>query len=195
MATKGDETRDRILSTSLALARKVGVEGLTIGTLSEKLGMSKSGLFAHFGSREDLQLATLQRATDEFEERVARPALRVQRGARRLVAFMDKWLEWGAEGCPINAAIAEFDDVPGLCRDALVFQERRLFETLGRLVEATRAAGELVDDRPTDELVLDLHGLILAYHVRARLLGDAAAADTVRRSVRRLVKPSALASA
>jgi len=195
MPSKGDETRERILEASLALARKVGVDGLTIGSLSERLGMSKSGLFAHFGSREDLMLATLARASSEFEERVARPAIRAPRGARRLVSFMDRWLEWGAEGCPINAAIAEFDDVPGHCRDALVLQERRLFDTLGRLVESARTAGELAHDRPTDELVLELHGLILAYHVRARLLGETSAADTVRRAVRRLVKPSALAEA
>ena len=121
---KGDETRQTILDEALALCSQVGVSGLSIGSLADKAGMSKSGVFAHFGSKEELQIAVMRESQQRFVDIVVRPALKAPRGIARLRAIFTNWLDWTERarlpgGCPMNAAANEFDDQPGPVRDAV----------------------------------------------------------------------------
>src|SRR5258706_11420071 len=127
---KGEQTRTLILNEAVALASQVGLEGLSIGSLADRLTMSKSGLFAHFGSKEELQLLTLRQAQALFLEDVFAPALKQARGLPRLRALFSNWLQWVKRdlpgGCLILAASAEYDDRPGAVRDLLVAGQRGL---------------------------------------------------------------------
>src|SRR5688500_16378593 len=120
--TKGEQTRAAILDEALRIASKLGLEGLTIGSLADATGMSKSGLFAHFGSREDLQLAVLEHAAQLYGEKVFVPVLKIERGLPRLGALFERWLDWTLEsglpgGCIMISAAVEYDDRPGPIRD------------------------------------------------------------------------------
>src|SRR5688500_6811568 len=136
---KGEATRERILESALELASTEGLAGLSIGRLAERNGMSKSGLFAHFGSKEGLQLAVLELATAKFRASVFTPALRADRGEPRIRALFMHWLVWADDqslpgGCLLTAAAAELDDQPGPARDALVEVHRLCADTLARAV-------------------------------------------------------------
>jgi AcrR family transcriptional regulator len=178
---KGQTTRDVILDDAVQVASRVGFAGLTIGVLADRAGLSKSGLFAHFGSKEDLQLATLEHARQRFVDVVVTPSLKSPSGEARLRAFFQNWRNWNdAElngGCVFMAAAVEFDDQPGPVREALVSSER---EWLGLLASVTRsvvAKGEFRDDLDVDQFVFEFHGLMLAHHHASRLLLSQAAAD------------------
>jgi AcrR family transcriptional regulator len=136
---------------ALAQASEAGFESLTIGTLADRAGLSKSGLFAHFGSREELQVAAIEAAAARFTETVFLPALKARRGLPRLRALFDHWLDWTVRsglthGCPMQSAAVEFDDRPGPVRDAVVEHFARLERELGRAVELAVGQGHL---RPT----------------------------------------------
>src|SRR5215813_2998658 len=122
---KGEQTRAAILDAALAQASEAGFESLTIGALAERAGLSKSGLYAHFGSREELQVAAIEAAAARYAQVVFLPALKAKRGLPRLRALFESWLGWTARsglahGCPMQAAAIEFDDRPGPVRDAVV---------------------------------------------------------------------------
>ena len=178
--TKGAETRDRILREAETLAGSVGLHGLTIGVLAEALELSKSGLFAHFGSREGLQLAVLQRAADRFDADVLFPALRAKSGEPRLRALCDSWLAWertrGAHGGDLLAAAAfEMDDRPGVVRDYLVRVQQRWLGTLATACTIASEHGHFRADVEPDSWVREAFGIILAHRVARRLLGDSQA--------------------
>ncbi len=178
--TKGAETRDRILREAESLAGSVGLDGLTIGVLADSLDLSKSGLFAHFGSREGLQLAVLQRAADRFDDDVLFPALRTKSGEPRLRALCDHWLAWertrGAFGGDLLAAAAfEMDDRPGVVRDYLVRVQQRWLATLATACVIAAENGHFRQDVDADGWVREALGIILAHRVARRLLGDAQA--------------------
>src|SRR5689334_4485179 len=129
--TKGEETRAQILAAAVEHASRCGFESLTIGTLAEKTGMSKSGLFAHFGSKQDLQLAALDEAARQFTELVFLPALKAPRGVKRLKALLEGWITWPQRanlpgGCPVDAATREYMHQPGPMRDAVLDRQRQL---------------------------------------------------------------------
>src|SRR5437868_14839275 len=129
--TKGEETRALILDAAVLQASASGFESLTIGTLAEKTGMSKSGLFAHFGSKLELQMAALDESARQFTEAVFMPAMKAPRGLRRLKALFDNWLTWPQRmrlpgGCPIDAAAREYDHKPGPMRDAVIERQQLL---------------------------------------------------------------------
>src|SRR5687768_8025264 len=133
--SKGEETRREILGSALSLASEVGLEGLSIGLLAGRVGMSKSGLFAHFESKERLQVAVLEEATRRFVDLVVAPALRAPRGKPRVVALLERWLSWSQQdfmpgGCIFLSASGELDDRPGPARDALVASQRDWQDTL-----------------------------------------------------------------
>src|SRR5215470_1362490 len=137
--SKGEQTREAILDAALAQASAAGFESLTIGALAERAGMSKSGLYAHFGSREELQVAAIEAAAARYTETVFLPALKARRGLPRLRALFDNWLDWTtrvglAHGCPMQAAAVEFDDRPGPVRDAVIEHFARLERELARAV-------------------------------------------------------------
>ncbi len=178
-----------MLDRAVEVARRVGLSGLTIGSLAEQADLSKSGLFGHFRSKEALQLQVLDHARERFEELVARPALRAPRGEPRLRVLFDRWMEWDAlpGGCPFVAASTEFDDRPGPVRDRLVRDERDMFEMIGTIFRSGVTEGQFHADADPDQFAQDFYGVILARHHTLRLLGDERADDRARRGFEALL--------
>ena len=175
--TKGEQTRAAILDEALKVASRLGLEGLTIGGLAEASGMSKSGLFAHFGSREDLQLAVLEHAAQRYGETVLMPVLRIERGLPRLRAMFERWLEWTIAsglpgGCIMIAAAAEYDDRPGPIRDAVIANQHRGNAVTQKAVRLAVEEGHLRSDTDPEQITFELLGIVLASHNHRRLLGD-----------------------
>lgn len=190
--TKGEETRAAILDSALAMASRLGLEGVSIGGLASEVGMSKSGLYAHFESKEALQLDVMETAVQRFVELVISPALKQPRGEPRVRALFDRWLLWEqAEfqpgGCIFIATAQELDDRPGPLRDRLVSYQR---DWLSALATATRIALEEghfrpdLDDRQT---AYDIYAIILAFHHFSRLLRDPDAEMRARNSFEALL--------
>ena len=192
-ASKGEETRALILDAAVQQTSEAGFESLTIGTLAERTGLSKSGLFAHFGSRTDLQIAVLDEAARRFTEAVFQPALKVPRGLGRLRALYENWLAWPEHAklrgsCPIQAASAEYDDQPGQMRDAVAERQLTLARELARAVMMAVETGELRKDTDPRQFVFEMFGLVLACFQTTRLLGDAGAAGRALAGFDRLVE-------
>jgi AcrR family transcriptional regulator len=174
--TKGERTRATILDAALRIVSKSGLDGLTIGTLADATGMSKSGLFAHFGSREELLLAVLAHGQAQFTEVVFQPAMGKPRGIARLKAMFINWLDWteSAElpgGCPMIGGATEFDDKPGPVRDMLAGGQRTWIETLKRSVRQAIEEGELAADTDPEQIAFEMFGIALVVHHHRRLLG------------------------
>ena len=174
--SKGERTRAAILDEALRIVSKAGLDGLTIGTLAEATGMSKSGLFAHFGSREELLLAVLAHGQAEFTEVVFQPALAKPRGLPRLHAMFTNWLDWteSAElpgGCPMIGGASEFDDRPGPVRDMLAGGQRTWIETLKRAVRQAVEEGQLAAQTDPEQIAFEIFGIALVVHHHRRLLG------------------------
>jgi AcrR family transcriptional regulator len=190
---KGDATREAILEQAAQVASRRGLEGLTIGTLAAELDLSKSGLFAHFRSKEALQVQTLRFAARLFVDRVVRPALMAPRGARRLRALFERWLEWARAdilkgGCLFVAAATELDDREGPARDELVRQQREWIELIANVARTGVAEGDFRADLDTEQLAHDLHSLMLGYHHTRRLLRDPRADERARRAFEGLME-------
>ena len=174
--TKGERTRAVILDAALRLVSKAGLDGLTIGTLADATGMSKSGLFAHFGSRDELLLAVLAHGQAQFTEVVFQPAMAKPRGLPRLRAMFVNWLDWteSAElpgGCPMIGGAAEFDDKPGPVRDMLAGGQRTWIETLKRAVRQAIEQRQLAADSDPEQIAFEMFGIALVVHHHRRLLG------------------------
>jgi len=174
--TKGERTRAAILDAALRIVSKAGLDGLTIGTLADATGMSKSGLFAHFGSREELLLAVLAHGQAEFTEVVFQPAMAKPRGLPRLKAMFINWLDWteSAElpgGCPMIGGATEFDDKPGPVRDMLAGGQRTWIETLKRTVRQAVEEGQLPAGTDPEQIAFEMFGIALVVHHHRRLLG------------------------
>ena len=194
-STKGEETRALILKRAFAMASAVGLEGLSIGNVAKSAEMSKSGLFAHFTSKEDLQLQVLQTAVDRFIERVARPMLSEPRGEPRVKAFFENWLSWAESadlpgGCVFISAAAELDDRPGPLRDFLVKTQKEALSTAERAARIAISEGHFRADLDVQQFAHDLYSIILAYHHFHRLLADPKAAFRARVSFERLLERS-----
>jgi AcrR family transcriptional regulator len=174
--TKGERTRAAILDAALRIVSKAGLDGLTIGTLADATGMSKSGLFAHFGSREELLLAVLAHGQAEFTEVVFQPAMAKPRGLPRLKAMFINWLDWteSAElpgGCPMIGGATEFDDKPGPVRDMLAGGQRTWIDTLKRTVRQAVEEGQLPGGTDPEQIAFEMFGIALVVHHHRRLLG------------------------
>lgn len=174
--TKGERTRAVILDEALRIVSKAGLDGLTIGTLADATGMSKSGLFAHFGSREELLLAVLAHGQAEFGEFVFEPAMAKPRGLPRLRSMFVNWLDWteSAElpgGCPMIGGASEFDDKPGPVRDMLAGGQRTWIETLKRAVRQAVEEGHLAKETDPEQIAFEIFGIALVVHHHRRLLG------------------------
>jgi AcrR family transcriptional regulator len=193
--TKGEETKAAILDAAVAIASEVGFTGLTIGQLAEHTGMSKSGLFAHFKSKEALQLETLERARERFTDLVVRPTLAAPRGETRVRALFDHWLEWETQalagGCIFVTASAEFDDQPGAMRDAVLRSQQDWMEFVATVAGTAVTDGDFRADLDTEQLAFTLQGLMLGYHHAARLMRDPRARDHTRRALDQLLDASA----
>ena len=173
--TKGQDTKERILGEALDLVSTVGIEGLSIGELAKATEMSKSGLFAHFNSKEDLQLEVLRTGTTHFIETVVSPALREPRGEPRVRALFERWLVWEtlrAGGCPFMAATFELDDRPGRLRDVLETTQRQWIDTLTTAILIAMDEGHFHSDIDADQLAYEIYGVFMAFHLYHRLLRD-----------------------
>lgn len=176
-ALKGRQTRSAILDAALLLAAQKGLEGLSMGTLAEALHMSKSGVFAHFGSREALQLAVIREYNDRFAVEVFQPALREPRGLPRLHSLFQRWVRRVSDeidsGCLYISGAVEFDDRPGPVRDALVAMVQAWQQALQRAIDLSIQVGHLQPDTESRQLLFEVHGLVLALHHDARFLRQA----------------------
>jgi AcrR family transcriptional regulator len=174
--TKGERTRAAILDAGFHIVSKAGLEGLTIGTLAAATGLSKSGLFAHFGSREELLIAVMDRGQQEFVKVVVNPALSRPRGLPRLKALFTAWLDWTESadlpgGCPMIGGAIEYDDKPGPVRDALATGQRAWIDTLTRAARQAVEQGQLAADADPEQICFELFGIALVVHHHRRLLG------------------------
>ncbi|MDZ7654149.1 MAG: TetR/AcrR family transcriptional regulator [Burkholderiaceae bacterium] len=188
---KGDATRAAIVEAALAIARRDGLEGLTIGALADALAMSKSGVFAHFGSREDLQLAVLNEYAARFVDDVLRPAVAAARGLPRLRALLENWLALlGRElqqGCLLIAGASEYDDRVGPLHDAMVRIVTGWKRELLHAIELARAEGHLDRKLDPDQLVFEIYGLMLVAHQDARLLHSKDSLKRARTALARML--------
>lgn len=173
-AHKGQQTRTAILEAALGLASHVGLEGLSIGALAEITGMSKSGVFAHFGSREELQISVIREYHHKFEEEVFYPSIRDPRGLPRLQALFERWVKRVSveldSGCIYISGAVEFDDRPGPVREALVESVQIWLSAMRRAITACKAEGHLPREADEAQMLSEIHGLILALHYEARFL-------------------------
>ena len=188
--SKGAATRDAIIESAYQRVRRDGFEGLSIGTIADSVGMSKSGVFAHFGSREDLQLAVLDAAAQRFTENVFLPAIRERRGLPRLEAIGRRWLKWMRSeqgGCPMVSAAIEYDDRPGPIRDRVILYQTRLRNELARAIGMAVETGELRADTDASQLAFEVFGIELAMHHDSRLFGFAEALERSERALDRLI--------
>ena len=175
-ASKGEETRAAILAAAVQQASESGFESLTIGSLAEKTGLSKSGLFAHFGSKLELQIAALDEASRLFTEGVMMPAMKAPRGLKRVQAIFDGWIHWPQRaslpgGCPIDAATREYQHQPGTMRDAIVDRQRTLGREIGKAVKMAVETGELRADTDCSQVTFEMFGIILASYRTDLMLG------------------------
>ncbi|HEY0490071.1 MAG TPA: TetR/AcrR family transcriptional regulator [Telluria sp.] len=189
---KGELTRAAILDVALDLASRDGLEGMTIGLLADKMNMSKSGVFAHFGSREDLQLEVLKLYHHRFEQEVFYPALKEPRGIARLKAMYTRWIKRVsveiASGCIYISGAVEYDDRPGQIREELVSMVRAWQGALLRCVEQCTEMGDLKPGTDAQQMVYEMYGLILALHHDARFLRMPGSVDRARAGFERLIQ-------
>jgi AcrR family transcriptional regulator len=171
---KGQQTRAAILDAALSLASHMGLEGLSIGALAELMQMSKSGVFAHFGSREELQMSVIREYHARFEDEVFFPAMQERRGLPRLRSLVERWIRRVSvevdSGCIYISGAVEFDDRPGPVRDALASMVRAWQLALERAIRVAVDEGHLRADTDPTQLLFEVHGLILALHHDARFL-------------------------
>ncbi|MBL7714360.1 MAG: TetR/AcrR family transcriptional regulator [Bdellovibrionales bacterium] len=192
---KGDLTRQNILSRAVDLASQLGLEGLSIGLLANTLNLSKSGLFAHFQSKEALQIQVLDAGALIFSEMVVRPAIQEPRGEPRIRAIFEKWIQWvqsksNAGGCLFVAASAELDDRAGPVRDHLVKIQKDWLNTRVRVAMTGVEKGFFRSDLDCEQFAFEEHGIMLAYHHTARLLRDPKAEVRARQAFERLIQAS-----
>jgi len=194
---KGLQTRDRILDTAFRLAARDGLEGLSLAGLAGELGMSKSGLFAHFGSKEELQLEMLRTASDLFVAKVLAPSFRQPRGLPRVKALFENWRRWATDpglpgGCIFVAAAAELDDRDrGPVRDYVVSQQQALLQAVARAARLAVEVGHFRRDLDAEQFAFEFLGIYLAFHQSHRLLRDPRTEQRARRAYARLVADAA----
>ena len=171
---KGQQTKSAIVDAALSLATQIGLEGLSIGAVAELTRMSKSGVFAHFGSREELQISVVHEYYRRFEDEVFTPALQCERGLPRVQALFANWMQVVTvelqSGCIFISGAVEFDDRPGPVRDALASAVKTWLAAVDRAVRQAKEAGHLRTDADAGQMAFEIHGLILALHYEARFL-------------------------
>ncbi|MTV40333.1 MULTISPECIES: TetR/AcrR family transcriptional regulator [Duganella] len=189
---KGELTRAAILDVALDLASRDGLEGLTIGLLADKMNMSKSGVFAHFGSREDLQLEVLKLYHHRFEQEVFFPSVKEPRGIQRLKAMFARWVKRVsvevASGCIYISGAVEYDDRPGPIREELMAMVGAWQGALLRCVKQSVECGDLKADTDPQQLVYEMYGLILALHHDARFLRIPGSLERAGKGFERLIE-------
>ncbi len=193
--SKGETTRAAILDVALARASRVGLGALSIGELAKEAGLSKSGLFAHFSSKEDLQIDVVHKAIARFIELVISPALKQKRGEPRVRALFSNWFEWSRAselpgGCLFIAAASELDDQPGPLRDLLLASQK---DWLGVIAQAARVAieeGHFRKHLDAEQFAWQVDSFILGYHHSARLLRSKDADQRAQSAFESLIRAS-----
>lgn len=193
--SKGERTRRAIVDRALALAGEVGLEGLSLGTLAAEVKLSKSGLFAHFRSKETLQLEVLQRAIERFVAEVVMPALAKPRGEPRVTALFDRYLAWiaGRErqgSCLFMALGQEYDDRPGPVRDLLVRSQRDWHQTLAGAARLAVEQGHFRADLDAEQFAYEVVGFGMAFQQLYKLLDHPRAEQRARGAFQALVARS-----
>ncbi len=193
LTSKGEETRSQILAVAVEQASTAGFESLTIGTLAEKTGMSKSGLFAHFGSKLDLQIAALDECARQFTEAVFLPAMKAPRGVKRLRALFEGWIAWPQRaklsgGCPIDSAGREYAHQPGAMCDAVKERQRLLDRELSKAVQLAVDAGELGKGTDPRQVAFEFLAIVLVFYRSEALLGTEDARKRARTAFDRLLE-------
>lgn len=183
---KGELTKQTVLATAAEIADRLGLAGLTIGSLATSVEMSKSGLFGHFRSKEALQMEVLAYARESFVAQVIHPALAAPRGERRVRTLVDGWLTCSLDrqaGCLFVSADTEFDDQPGPVRDQLVRDHWDLMESIAQMFRTGISEGEFRPDADAEQFAHDLYGVMLGFFHAHRLIKDPAAVARTRRAV------------
>ena len=178
---KGRQTKASIIEAALGLASHIGLEGLSIGALAEATQMSKSGVFAHFGSREELQISVIREYYRQFEAEVFYPAMQARRGLPRLQALFANWMQRVAmelqSGCIFISGAVEFDDRPGPVRDALAHSVQAWLAAFCRAVVQAKEVGDLRADTDEHQVAFEIHGLILSLLFEYRFLKNSGAVN------------------
>lgn len=189
---KGEMTRAAILDVGLDIASREGLEALTIGLLADKMNMSKSGVFAHFGSRDDLLIAVLKLYNYNFEQEIFFPSLKEPRGLPRLREMFARWVKRVtheiASGCMYISGAVEYDDRPGIIRDELAGMVRAWQEALQRCVRQAIEVGHLRPDTDAEQIVFEMYGLVLALHHDARFIKRPNSVAHAERGFARLIE-------
>ncbi len=189
--SKGESTRQAVLERAVEVASRLGLSGLTIGSLANEVELSKSGLFGHFRSKEALQLQVLAFARESFTDQVVRPALSTPRGEPRLRALFEHWLAMvrdSAAGCLFVSAATEFDDQPGAVRDQLVRDHLDLMESIAQMFRTGLTEGQFRPDADAEQFAFELDSLMLGFFHAHRLMGDPDAEVRTRRAFDRLIR-------
>lgn len=174
--TKGFTTKEIILKSAFELTSKFGLESLSIGALAKDVGMSKSGLFSHFKSKEKLQIMVMDYAAKNFTLNIIKPAIKEKRGIPRIEAIMKNWQKWSGSylpgGCPFLSAIIEFDDRPGKVQDKVKALQKTMIATFVTAFKIAKEEGELLATADEEQLGYEFYSSMLGYHIYNRLLKD-----------------------
>jgi AcrR family transcriptional regulator len=188
---KGQQTKAAIVDAALGLATQIGLEGLSIGALAEVMQMSKSGVFAHFGSREELQISVVREYHTRFEDEVFYPALESPRGLPRLRQLFGNWMKRTSveidSGCIYISGAVEFDDRPGPVRDALVAMVHDWHSAMRRAMHIAIEEQHFVPDTDAKQVLFEIHGLILSLHHDARFMCNPGAMERARAALGRVI--------
>jgi AcrR family transcriptional regulator len=184
VASKGDETRQAILNKAFEVATVHGLLGLSIGRLAEETGLSKSGLFAHFGSKEALDVAVVEEASRQFVQAVMVPALGKPRGEPRIRALFENWLAWGQRpgGCFFVGASTELDERPGPARDALVQASKDWIDEIATAARIAQSEGHFHDKLDPHQFAFEAYSIMLGSHLFLKFLRDPKAIERTRRA-------------
>lgn len=172
---KGADTRNSILAKGLEMASQYGLENVTIGSLAKTMCMSKSGIFGHFQSKENLQIQIINFAVEHFTESVIVPSLKVTRGIPRIKAMVDNWISWGtgsAGGCIFVLASNEFSNRPGAVREVLLVHQKAWLEGLAKLADSAKKADDFRQDVDISQFAFELYSLMLGFHYYHRMMKD-----------------------
>lgn len=191
--SKGAKTRASILGQAVSMAGVFGLEGLTIGRLATQTGMSKSGLFGHFGSKDALQFAVLETVVEDFTLKVVRPALKELTGEMRLRKLFTNWMAWASAdeqtgGCPLMGASIELDDRPGELRDYLAEQQIEWLDCIRRMAQKAVSEGNFQTGLDTRQFAFEFHSIGLGFNFSLRLLQDPDALERARTAFNSLIK-------
>lgn len=194
--SKGITTKENIIHAAFDFTSRFGLESLSIGELAKLVGMSKSGLFGHFNSKEVLQMKVLDYAADNFVRNVVKPAVKAPRGQERIYALAQHWQKWAssklAGGCPIIAATVEYDDRPGKIRDYLQTLQGEMINTFSRAAKIAVEEGEFKKDLDTEQFAYEFYANMMAFHVFTRLLRDRTAKQRFQTTLDQLIANSSL---